>query len=344
MLSIGIRNLKKNLGQKQTLGPLELEVAAGEFLTVVGPADSGKSMLLRILAGLEEHGSDTVFFEGKDAVNLSPKERGVAMLFADDALYPHMSVQDNLSFVLRMSDLPVDELNRRTHEAARLLRLTPILSQRPAQLSLEQRQRVAMARALARQPALCLFDEPLARMPRAERSSLRAELALLHRQCRMTSVYATQDPKEAMSLGDRVLVLRNGQMEQLATPEQIYRFPVSKFVALFFGMSKMNILPASYLPAKLLAHGATEVGFRAEAALLSRGELSKAHLVGQAKLILIEHFGERSLLHLQLPSEHVVLCELTDISDYVVGDELAVSVHAEDLYHFDQLGKAIYPA
>ncbi|NKX56861.1 ABC transporter ATP-binding protein [Arthrobacter sp. E918] len=221
--------------ERPAVAGLSLSVGDGEFLVLAGPAGCGKSTVLRMLAGLEEMDSGRVLIGGRDATAVPAKDRDVAMVFQNYALYPHMSVADNLGFALKIAGVPDAERAARVREAARLLELEEVLDLRPQALSGDQRQRVAMGRAVVRRPQVFLMDEPLANLDAALRARTRAQIASLARRLGITTVYATHDQAEAMALGDRVAVLREGVLQQVATPHELYARPANQFVAGFIG-------------------------------------------------------------------------------------------------------------
>jgi multiple sugar transport system ATP-binding protein len=236
---------------------LDLEIANGEFMVLVGPSGCGKSTALRMIAGLETPTVGRILIGDKDVTALPPQERDIAMVFQTYALYPHMTVRQNLAFGLRMRGAGQDVIDRRVDEAARALALEPVLSRKPAQLSGGQRQRVALGRAIVREPKVFLFDEPLSNLDAKLRVETRAELARLHRRLAATVVYVTHDQEEAMTLGSRVAVMRDGFLQQVAPPMELYRRPANRFVAGFVGSPGMNFLPGDILPRLGRKAGAT---------------------------------------------------------------------------------------
>jgi multiple sugar transport system ATP-binding protein len=223
---------------------VDLTVESGEFVVLVGPSGCGKSTLLRMIAGLEEVTRGTVSIGGRDVTNLSPRDRDVAMVFQNYALYPHMSVERNLGYGLRARRVPKDEISRRVLEVAQMLGLEELLARRPAALSGGQRQRVAMGRAIVREPTAFLMDEPLSNLDAKLRVDMRAQLARLHDRLGVTTVYVTHDQVEAMTLGQRVAVMRDGRLQQFDTPQRLYREPANLFVAAFIGSPSMNLVDA----------------------------------------------------------------------------------------------------
>ena len=237
-------NVSKSLGPVQVIEPLDLAVESGEFLVVVGPSGCGKSTLLRMIAGLEPVSTGKVSIDGADVTGKEPAERGVAMVFQTYALYPHMTVRDNMSFGLEMARVPRAERDKLVLQAARTLQLEDYLDRKPRQLSGGQRQRVAIGRAIVRDPRVFLFDEPLSNLDAELRVQMRLEIAKLHRELGATMIYVTHDQVEAMTLATRIVVLRDGRIEQVGTPTELYTNPANTFVARFIGSPRMNLLPA----------------------------------------------------------------------------------------------------
>jgi multiple sugar transport system ATP-binding protein len=248
MASVRLQAVKKTYpnGHVAAQG-LDLEIADGEFMVLVGPSGCGKSTALRMIAGLETPTGGQIFIGDREVTELPPQDRDIAMVFQTYALYPHMTVRENLSFGLRMRGAQRDVIDRRVQEAARALGLEPVLSRKPAQLSGGQRQRVALGRAIVREPKVFLFDEPLSNLDAKLRVETRAELARLHRRLGATVVYVTHDQEEAMTLGSRVAVMRDGFLQQVAPPMEVYRHPANRFVAGFVGSPGMNFLPGLIL-------------------------------------------------------------------------------------------------
>lgn len=242
----GIRKVYgKGAAAVEVLKKIEIDVAPGEFLILVGPSGCGKSTLLNIIAGLEEPTEGELRINGKDVIGVAPAQRDIAMVFQSYALYPTMSVADNIGFALEMRKVPKDVRTKRIHEVAAMLQIEHLLDRRPAQLSGGQRQRVAMGRALARDPQLFLFDEPLSNLDAKLRVEMRAEIKRLHHVSGITSVYVTHDQIEAMTLGSRIAVMKDGILQQIGTPDDIYRRPVNTYVAGFIGSPNMNFIPGT---------------------------------------------------------------------------------------------------
>ncbi len=251
MATLELSGLRKSFGLIDVLHGIDLALADGEMLVIVGASGCGKSTLLRLVAGLERPTAGRVLVDGRDVTGLDPSERDIAMVFQNYALYPHMSVFDNMAYGLRIRGLSRDDIRRRVDEAAGLLGLGALLERKPRQLSGGQRQRVAMGRAIVRHPKLFLFDEPLSNLDAKLRLAMRAEIRRLQRRLGVTSLYVTHDQVEAMTLGDRLLVLHQGRPAQLATPMEVFARPADTYVAGFIGAPTMNFLPAE------LARGGT---------------------------------------------------------------------------------------
>lgn len=242
MADLKLRGISKQFGLVSVLKDVDLDVADGEFVVFVGPSGCGKSTLLRTISGLEEPSSGQVMIGGEDVTDFDPSERGVAMVFQSYALYPHMTVSQNLGFGLRMGGMPKEDVAKRVEEAARILELDELLDRKPRQLSGGQRQRVAIGRAIVRQPKAFLFDEPLSNLDAELRVQMRIEIAKLHQQLGATMIYVTHDQVEAMTLADRIVVLRAGRIEQEGSPIELYDNPDNVFVAGFIGSPRMNFL------------------------------------------------------------------------------------------------------
>ena len=295
---------------------IHLAIADGEFLAILGPSGCGKSSLLRLVAGLETPTGGSIAMDGQDVTSLEPKERDVAMVFQGLALYPHMTVAENMAFGLMARRTPPEEIGRRVGEAAETLGLTSHLAKRPRELSGGERQRVALGRALVRRPKIFLFDEPLSSLDAQLRQELREELARLHRLTRTTSIYVTHDQKEALSLGDKVAVMQGGKLRQLATPENVYRNPHDLFVARFVGEPAINLIQGEVavegstgatfrapgfrmgLNGRVATPGPATLGLRAEAVAIA-AEGAGADESPRATVDRVEHLGGETLVHLR---------------------------------------------
>jgi lactose/L-arabinose transport system ATP-binding protein len=257
MAELRLNGINKSFGALQVLRDVDLEIANGEFVVFVGPSGCGKSTLLRTISGLEEPTSGQVLIDGEDVTDYDPAERGVAMVFQSYALYPHMTVEENLGFGLRMGGMPREQVAVRVAEAARVLEIDELMARKPRQLSGGQRQRVAIGRAIVREPKAFLFDEPLSNLDAELRVQMRLEIAKLHQQLGATMVFVTHDQVEAMTLADRIVVLRSGVVEQQGAPTKLYDDPDNMFVAGFIGTPRMN-----FLAGEVLAHRERAVDVR----------------------------------------------------------------------------------
>ncbi len=245
MSFLRLEGIEKRYGAASVINGVSISAREGEFVVFVGPSGCGKSTLLRMIAGLEEVTEGEVFIDGVRVTELDPAKRKVSMVFQSYALFPHMTVRDNIAFGLKMSKVPRAEIERQVAEAARILQMEPLLDRKPRQLSGGQRQRVAIGRAIVRHPKLFLFDEPLSNLDAELRAQMRVEIARLHRELGVTMVYVTHDQVEAMTLADRIVVLRGGRVEQVGSPDELYDAPGNTFVAGFIGSPKMNLVTAT---------------------------------------------------------------------------------------------------
>ncbi len=257
---IQLNKVQKSFGIVEVIPPLDLEINDGEFVVFVGPSGCGKSTLLRLIAGLEDTSGGNIKIDGKDATDLPPAKRELAMVFQSYALYPHMSVRKNIAFPMKMAKMSQEEQNKRIESAAKSLNLTDYLDRKPGQLSGGQRQRVAIGRAIVREPIAFLFDEPLSNLDAALRVGMRMEIGELHKKLDTTMIYVTHDQVEAMTMADKIVVLQAGVIEQIGTPLELYRNPQNLFVASFIGSPKMNLIEG----AKAREHKAHTIGIRPE--------------------------------------------------------------------------------
>src|SRR5580692_7923476 len=244
MATLQLRNLRKSYGPVEVIKGVNLDISDREFVVFVGPSGCGKSTLLRMIAGLEEITSGDLMIDGKKVNRVGPADRGLAMVFQSYALYPHMTVRQNMAFALRLAHVAKAERDRKVDEAARILQLEPYLERRPKDLSGGQRQRVAIGRAIVRQPKVFLFDEPLSNLDAALRGQMRIELLRLHEELNATMIYVTHDQVEAMTMADKIVVLQAGQVEQVGSPLELYHHPTNLFVAGFIGSPRMNLMEA----------------------------------------------------------------------------------------------------
>ena len=311
-----------------------LEIADGELLVLVGPSGSGKSTLLRVIAGLESATSGRILIDGRDVTKLPPQARDLAMVFQSYALYPHKTVRDNLAFGLRMHGVPPPEIEERVRAVAESLQIAQLLDRRPAQLSGGQRQRVALGRAIVREPKAFLFDEPLSNLDPGLRLETRAEIALLHRRLGATMVYVTHDQEEAMKLGQRIVILKDGQVEQAGAPMEIYRQPATLFTARFLGSPPMNILDAS----RLEPDRSGVAGIRPQDVILTTpgsGDLS-------ATVELIETVGSEQHVHLRLDGDetHRLIAVVPPDSTIVVESTVGIALRRDRLHYFPPEARA----
>lgn len=291
MATLSLHQVEKSFGDVQVLHALDLDVKDGEFLVLVGPSGCGKSTLLRCIAGLESPTGGDIRIDGRVVNTLAPKERDVAMVFQSYALYPHMTVRENMGFALSIQRRPASEIAKAVDAAAEMLDIGDLLDRRPSELSGGQRQRVAMGRAVVRRPSIFLFDEPLSNLDAALRGQLRLELKRLHKELGTTMVYVTHDQVEAMTLADRIAVLEGGHLQQVAAPIEIFERPVNQFVAGFIGSPAMSFL-------RTLEPGVV-LGVRPHQVRLGTGPLS-------AQVDVVEHLGTESFVHLRLGDERLV--------------------------------------
>ena len=319
MARVELKHVSKSFGSTEVVRDVSLSIEEGEFAVFVGPSGCGKSTLLRMIAGLEETSEGEIFIGGADVTDEEPADRGVAMVFQSYALYPHMTVADNMSFGLRMTRRPKAEISDKVGRAAKILQLEDYLQRKPAQLSGGQRQRVAIGRAIVRDPKVFLFDEPLSNLDAELRVQMRVELAKLHRVLGNTMIYVTHDQTEALTMADRIIVLRSGRIEQIGTPQNLYQDPDNAFVAGFIGSPRMNFLTATVQAGGRLAFGGREMDTPARTTLepgrkLQLG-LRPEHLDQdkgidlEANVEFVEAMGSTSYVHTTLASGETIIAE-----------------------------------
>ncbi|GIT87980.1 MULTISPECIES: ABC transporter ATP-binding protein [Roseobacter] len=290
MGQITLEKVTKSFGATEVIPPLDLTIEDGEFTVFVGPSGCGKSTLLRLIAGLEDVSSGVMRIDGKEATNVPPAKRGLAMVFQSYALYPHMTVRKNIAFPMRMAGIDQAEQDSRIKQAAAALNLTDYLDRRPGQLSGGQRQRVAIGRAIVREPSAFLFDEPLSNLDAALRVGMRMEISELHEKLKTTMIYVTHDQVEAMTMADKIVVLRAGHVEQVGTPLELYKTPRNVFVAGFIGSPKMNLIEGE----EAAKHNAHTIGVRPEHIEISAESGQWSGTVGVS-----EHLGSDTFFHIQ---------------------------------------------
>ena len=350
MAAITLAHLGKSFDTTQVISDLSLDIADGEFCVLVGPSGSGKSTLLRLIAGLEAVSGGSVHIGGRDVTHRAPKDRDIAMVFQSYALYPQMTVRENMGFGLKLLKRPAGEIKRRVDDAARMLDLEALMERRPAALSGGQRQRVAMGRAMVRQPAAFLFDEPLSNLDAALRATVRGEIRAMHARSKTTSVYVTHDQVEAMTMGDRIVVLRGGRIEQVGSPVELYERPLNRFVASFIGSPAMNLFELALqrdgdrcfallgdTRVALAADGAggrqrIVLGVRPEHLHLGQREGDVAVLT--AKVLAVEFTGAQSLVSLGTTAGPLAVCA-ADRPQLKPGDAVTVGLVADRLHFFD---------
>ena len=360
MGSVCLKKIRKSYANLDVIHGLDLEIKAGEFIVFVGPSGCGKSTLLRLIAGLDWATAGQIWIAGRDVTRCEPIDRNVAMVFQSYALYPHMSVAQNMGFALGANGLPAAQVKERVTEAAKILRIEALLDRKPRALSGGQRQRVAIGRAIVRQPGVFLFDEPLSNLDAELRVRMRFELEHLHKRLKTTMIYVTHDQVEAMTLADRVVVLRGGRIEQVGAPLRLFDDPDNRFVAGFIGTPKMNFLPATVaektpsetvivLPAldtarlvmpleTVLNAGATvTVGIRPEHLLLGTGAGAQFH----RRCEMTEQLGDVAHLYLSTVAQDPLILAVRDARQIGAGDLVEVTLPAARAFVFDAQGQRI---
>ncbi len=337
MASVTLLGLTKQFDSgPPALRELMLEVADGEFLVLLGPSGCGKTTALRCIAGLEEPTSGSILIGDRDVTHLPPAERDVAMVFQNYALYPHLSVRDNIAFPLTMRRTPKAELTRRVRAAAERLGLGELLERRPGELSGGQRQRVALGRAIVREPSAFLFDEPLSNLDAQLRVEMRAELLKLHRALRATMVYVTHDQVEAMTMGQRIAVLHEGQLRQAGTPAAVYGEPADVFTARFIGSPGMNVVSLAVTPRpfrlrlpRRMTGPAVQVGVRPEHLMV----VTPGRASGDAVVRMVEPLGAETLVHLEAGGQSLV-ARVPGIPSIPADARVALRVEPGHLHYF----------
>ncbi|SEO13505.1 ABC transporter ATP-binding protein [Palleronia pelagia] len=330
---ITLEKVQKKFGETEVIPPLDLTIEDGEFVVFVGPSGCGKSTLLRLIAGLEDVSSGEIRIDGTPATDLPPAKRGLAMVFQSYALYPHMTVRKNIAFPMKMAGMDQAEQDRRIKKAADALNLTDYLDRRPGQLSGGQRQRVAIGRAIVREPAAFLFDEPLSNLDAALRVGMRLEISELHSRLETTMIYVTHDQVEAMTMADKIVVLRAGNIEQVGSPLELYREPRNVFVAGFIGSPKMNLMSGPAAD----AHGAHTIGIRPEHldVVESGGTFS-------GKVGVSEHLGSDTFFHVHVDAmEEPMTVRAGGEVGLRHGDMIHLEPQADKIHRFDEKGLRI---
>lgn len=342
MARVTIRNLRKAFGVVEVLHGFDIDIKDGEFIAVLGESGCGKSTFLRIVAGLEDATSGEIEIDGREVTSLTPKERDIAMVFQTYALYPHMTVRENIEFPLEVLRLSREERRKRSEEAAALLNLTPYLDRKPRDLSGGQRQRVSMARAIVREPKVFLFDEPLSNLDAKLRVQMRGEIRRLQQRLGVTAIYVTHDQVEALTMSDRVVLLNAGRIEQFAPPLELYDRPASLFTAAFIGSPPMNLVEAFLdTPGRIAALGATfdvpvtvtrpvTLGFRPEH--VDVVEAGQGQLTG--KVESTENTGDRLIISVDVAGKSLNV-SLSERRALAAGDSVGLSIAPHRLHVFD---------
>jgi ABC-type sugar transport system ATPase subunit len=326
MSSVKLQGLSKSFGGHRVINGVDLTIEAGEFCVFVGPSGCGKSTLLRIISGLEDATEGRIEIAGRDVTGEEPSKRGIAMVFQSYALYPHLTVRENIGFGLALAKLPKDMIAQKVAAAAEALQLTPLLDRKPKALSGGQRQRVAIGRAMVRGPAVFLLDEPLSNLDAALRAQMRIELTELHRKLGATMIYVTHDQVEAMTMADKIVVLNGGRIEQVGSPMQLYNAPANAFVAGFIGSPKMNLYSGDVAKAK----GCATYGLRPEHVVLSAkgGEW-------QGAVRHVEYLGADTVVYLDVPNLGELLARVSGDVQFQIGSQIWASPAEGKEYQFN---------
>ena len=330
---IQLKNVSKKFDDLEIIPPLNLEIKDGEFVVFVGPSGCGKSTLLRLIAGLEDVSSGQILINGEDATEVSPAKRKLAMVFQSYALYPHMTVRKNISFPLRMAGVSNAEQVKKVDDAAKVLNLSEYLDRKPGQLSGGQRQRVAIGRAIVREPQAFLFDEPLSNLDAALRVGMRVEISELHKRLATTMIYVTHDQVEAMTMADKIVVLQNGEIEQVGSPLDLYRSPINTFVASFIGSPKMNIIEG----VQASKHRSESIGIRPEHISISDTNGTWKGTIGVS-----EQLGSDTFFHVkcQFQDQSITVRAVGGL-ELAYGQTVFLTPDQKHLHRFDKSGLRI---
>jgi multiple sugar transport system ATP-binding protein len=345
MSYLQLKGVEKHYGDVRVIKGVDLTIEKGEFVVFVGPSGCGKSTLLRMIAGLTEVNQGSIELDGRDITKLASSKRDLAMVFQSYALYPHMSVADNMSFALRLANVDKATIKEKVGRAAEILNLTQYLERTPKDLSGGQRQRVAIGRAIVRAPKVFLFDEPLSNLDAALRGQTRVEIATLHRELGATTIYVTHDQVEAMTLADRVVVLRDGVIEQVGAPLELYDRPANQFVAQFIGTPQMNVVDTATLPALRGVVGAANapdgfIGVRPENVIVKpagAGALA-------AKVELVESLGADTLIYAHVGDKAKgvqIVARQNTRTEVHVGDAVGLDIAPASFHLFDRQGRSV---
>jgi len=330
--SIRLEKVNKTFGNVTVIPSVDLEINDGEFVVFVGPSGCGKSTLLRLIAGLEDTTGGVIMIDGKDATDTPPAKRGLAMVFQSYALYPHMSVYNNIAFPLKMAQQDKATIDKKVRAAAQVLNLTDYLDRRPGQLSGGQRQRVAIGRAIVREPAAFLFDEPLSNLDAALRVNMRIEISELHNSLKTTMIYVTHDQVEAMTMADKIVVLNAGNVAQVGSPLELYSSPDNLFVAGFIGSPKMNFVEGEAAQRRQ----AKTIGVRPE-----HFNLSTTEGEWRGKVNVAEHLGSDTFIYVHVDGVGQVVARADGEFTVRHGDEVHLTPQPDKIYRFDDAGNAI---
>ena len=349
-----LSDIRKSFGNLDVIHGVDLKIDEGTFVVFVGPSGCGKSTLLRMIAGLEEVTDGEIQIKGRDVTDLDPSDRGIAMVFQSYALYPHMSVRENLAFGLKMANTPTEEIETRVKAASGILKIDHLLERRPGQLSGGQRQRVAIGRAIVRKPDVFLFDEPLSNLDAELRVSMRIEIARLHRELGNTMIYVTHDQTEAMTLADKIVVLRDGRVEQQGSPRELYENPDNLFVAGFIGSPRMNFLEATWIGNGLIRVAGSEIKAPIAGQGLQAGQkltfgVRPEHLkisdntegAIRATVDFDEYLGGTQFLYCQLEDGQPLTVEFRESKEIEPGSRLAFRSDVAHQRLFDADGKRL---
>ena len=332
MGSITLSKVSKSFGEAKGIPSIDLEIQDGEFVVFVGPSGCGKTTLLRLIAGLEDGSGGQILIDEKDVTQKAPAQRGLAMVFQSYALYPHMSVRNNIAFPLKMAKVDKAVIDQKVQDAASILNLTDYLERRPSQLSGGQRQRVAIGRAIVREPSAFLFDEPLSNLDAALRGTMRLEISELHNQLKTTMIYVTHDQIEAMTMADKIVVLNRGNIEQVGSPLELYSRPRNLFVAGFIGSPRMNLIEGEFARAK----GAKTVGIRPE-----HFTLSHESGLWSGTVTVAEHLGSDTFLHVNVEWIGQINARCDGEFGARHGDRIYLTPNETKLHRFDEQGLTI---
>src|ERR1700756_3822588 len=362
MAGLKLQNVVKRFGQIEVIHGVSLQIDDGEFVVFVGPSGCGKSTMLRIIAGLEEATEGEVWIGGRQVNDVDPANRGVAMVFQTYALYPHMSVEENMGFGLRMAKRPKQEIKERGARAAEILQLTPYLRRRPKELSGGPRQRVAIGRAIVREPEIFLFDEPLSNLDSELRVQLRIEISKLHSSLQTTMIYVTHDQVEAMTLAEKIVVLNDGKVEQIGSPRDLYSQPANLFVAGFIGAPRMNFLKVKVVEDRLgqitvesddFLGGTLTIPSRSQAQLAPGSEATLGvrpeHITvvpqatgkGLLTIEVVEMLGESTYVHGLTPANNRLTIGLRGFNDLRHADSVGYDFDLDNVHLFDSSGQSV---